>query len=295
MRMYEFESEVGVDTKKQWDRSMKWLARKNPQSLVSFLLADAVFEGEVDRELQVPSIIADALYTVTWQGKQMVLHVEFQRNRHPEMGRRLWQYNALTNMHAQLPVYSVVIYLVEDKPLVPSPYVIPLPDGRPTQRLDFETVKLWEIPPEVFEQEGLAGLLPLLPLTKGGKNRETVERMIKGLEEAGKQDLLVLGYAFSSLLFAADGDSEWLKASFSMMHDILEDTWVFQEIIKEGLEEGKKEEFLQFVEIRFPTLLVQAKQAVEQQKSVEELRTIFNKFYRANTIEEAQDALLVNG
>ncbi len=134
-----------------------------------------------------------------------------------------------------------------------------------------------------------------LPLTKGGKNRETVERMIKGLEEAGKQDLLVLGYAFSSLLFVADGDSEWLKASFSMMHDILEDTWVFQEIIKEGLEEGKKEEFLQFVEIRFPTLLVQAKQAVEQQKSVEQLRTIFNKFYRANTIEEAQDALLANG
>ncbi len=75
--IHEFESEVGVDTTKRWDRSMKWLARKNPQSLVSFLLADAVFEGEVDRELQVPSIIADALYTVMWQGKQVVLHVEF--------------------------------------------------------------------------------------------------------------------------------------------------------------------------------------------------------------------------
>ncbi len=215
------------------------------------------------------------------------------------MGRRLWKYNALTNMHTQLPVHSVVIYLVEDKPLVQSPYVILLPDGRPTQRLDFETIKLWEIPPEVFEQQGLAGLLPLLPLAKGGKNRETVERMIRGLEEAGKQDLLVLGYAFSSLLFTADGESEWLKASFSMMHDILGDTWVFQEIIKEGLEEGekkgleqgKKEEFLQFVEIHFPTLLVQAKQAVEQQTSVEQLRTIFNKLYRANTIEEAKTAL----
>jgi predicted transposase YdaD len=282
---------------------MKWLARKNPQSLVSFLLTDAVFEGEVDRELQVPSIIADALYTVMWQGKQVVLHVEFQRNRHPGMGRRLWEYNALTNIHTQLPVHSVVIYLVEDRPLVQSPYVISLPDGRPTQRLDFETVKLWEIPPEVFEQQGLAGLLPLLPLMKGGKNRETVERMIKGLEEADKQDLLVLGYAFSSLLFTADGDDEWLKASFSMMHDILEDTWVFQEIIKEGLEEGerkglergKKEEFLQFVEIRFPTLLARAKQAVEQQTSVEQLRTVFNKLYQANTIEEAQAGLLANG
>jgi predicted transposase YdaD len=286
---------------------MKWLVRKNPQSLVSFLLGDAVFEGEVDRELPVPSVIADALYAVTWQGKQVVLHVEFQRNRHPEMGRRLWEYNALTNIHTKLPVYSVVIYLVEDKPLVQSPYVIPLPDGRPTQRLDFETIKLWEIPPEVFEQQGLAGLLPLLPLTKGGKNRETVERMIKGLEEADKQDLLVLGYAFSSLLFTADGDGEWLKERFSMMHDILKDTWVFQEIIKEGLEEGKKEGLqeglqeglkeglgeglLQIIEIRFPPLLAQAKQVVELQTSVEQLRVLSSKLYRANTIEETRAVL----
>jgi predicted transposase YdaD len=139
--------------------------------------------------------------------------------------------------------------------------------------------------------------------------------MIKGLEEADKQDLLVLGYAFSSLLFTADGESEWLKERFSMMHDVLKDTWVFQEIIKEGLEEGekkglerglekgleqgleqgKKEEFVQFVEIRFPKLVAQAKQAMEQKLSVQQLRVMLNVLYRANTVEEAQAALLANG
>ena len=80
-----------------------------------------------------------------------------------------------------------------------------------------------------------------------------------------------------------------------MMHDILKDTWVFQEIIKEGLEEGKREGLgeglLQIVEIRFPTLLARAKQALEQQTSVEQIRTMFNKLYRANTIEEARTVL----
>jgi hypothetical protein len=78
------------------------------------------------------------------------------------------------------------------------------------------------------------------------------------------------------------------------MFDILEESWVYQEAIKEEKEQGKKEEFLQFVEIRFPTLLAQAKQAVEQQTSVEQLRTVFDKLYRANTIEEAQAVLLAN-
>ena len=126
-----------MDTPQPWDSSIKSLVRQNPQSLVSFLLADAVFESEINRELKDLSVTADTLYTVRWQEKQVVLHVEFQRSRDPEMGRRLWKYNALTNMQTNLPVYSVVIYLVEDNPLVQSPYVIPLPDGRPTQRLGF--------------------------------------------------------------------------------------------------------------------------------------------------------------
>jgi predicted transposase YdaD len=291
---------------------MKWLVRQNPQSLVSFLLPDALFIGEVDRELQAPAVTSDTLYRVTWQEEPIVLHVEFQLKHDDEMGRRLWQYNALTNIHTKLPVYSVVIYLLENKRLVPSSYVIRLPDGRPTQRLDFGTIRLWELDPEVFEQQKLVGLLPLLPLTKGGKNRKTVNRMIDRLERAGRQDLFMVGYAFSSLVFTAKGDNEWLKASFFKMHDFLKDTWVFQEVIKEGLEQGLEQglqqglqqgknagredalerQITRFVELRFPTLLALAKQTVEQKKSVEQLQMMLDKLYQANTIEEAHAALL---
>jgi predicted transposase YdaD len=315
-----------VNTTKPWDDSMKWLVRQNPQSLVSFLLPDAVFTGEVDRELQAPAVTSDTLYKVTWQEKQVILHVEFQLKRDDDMGRRVWHYNALAYIHTKLPVHSVVIYLQEDKRPVESPFVVRLPDGRPTQRLDFETIKLWELDPHIFEQQGLAGLLPLLPLTKGGKNRETVTRMIEGLENAGRQDLFLVGFAVSWLVFTAEGDKEWLKARFSMMHDILKDTWVFQEVIKEGLgqgleqglqqglqqgleqglqqgleqglEQGKQQELervlLQFVEVRFPTLLTLAKWAVEQKVSLEQLEKKLNMLYRANTTEDATAALLAN-
>jgi hypothetical protein len=284
-----------VDTLKLWDQYTKRLVRQSPQSLVSFLVPTAVFEHVVDRELQVPSLTADGLYQVMWREKKIMLHVEFQKSRDTNMGRRMWLYNALANMHTELPVRSVVIYLVKETSLVKSPYVIPLPDGQPTQRLDFETIKLWEIPSEFFEQQGLIGLFPLLPLTKDGKKPETIQRMIDVLRQMEDEgNLLALGYAFASLVFTAEGEKEWLVERFSTVQDILEGSWVFQQLINRGLEKGKKEDLLQFVEIRFPTLLVQAKQTIEQQTPLEQLQTMLSKLYRANTIEEAGSVLQVH-
>src|SRR5579859_3320059 len=196
--------EVGMDTLKLWDKYTKVLAKSRPQSLVSFLLPNALFKQVVDRELQVPSLMADGLYEVMWQRKRIMLHVEFQKWHDGNMGRRMWQYNALVNMHTELPVYSVVIYLKKYKRPIESPYVIPLPDGRPTQRLDFDTIKLWEIPSELFEEQGLIGLLPLLPLTRDGKKAETIQRMIAVLRALKEDDLLALGYAFASLVFTTN-------------------------------------------------------------------------------------------
>ena len=290
-----------MNTTTPWDDSMKLLVRQDPQSLVSFLVPGAMFEGMEDRELQVaPSITSDTLYRITWQEEQVILHVEFQVNRDPEMGQRLWHYNALTHIHTKLPVYSVVIYLVEHKSLVQSPYVIWLPNGQPTQRLDFDTINLWEVAPEDIERPGLVGLLPLLPLTKDGKNRETVLRMIDKLKKEGTKDLLVVGYVCSCLVFTAKDELQWLKGKFFEMRDKLKDTWVYQEISnegkQEGLEEGRKEELrnmlIHLTTLRFPNLVSQAQKRAEQAKSLEQLRTMIDQLFTAATDQEARDALM---
>jgi predicted transposase YdaD len=293
--------EVGMP--KPWDDFMKSLVRENPQALVSFFLAGAVYQEEMDRELTTRTIVADGLYHVEWNGESIVLHVEFQRSRKNNMPRRVWEYNALTSIISKKPVYSVVIYLVKEKSITKPVYRTRFRNGRVTQWFSFDQIKLWELPPEMFEQPQLVGLLPLLPLTKNGQNRETVERLIQKMEQAGtlNEDTLCLIKTVTGLVLTSAADKEWLTERFKyMLDEILKESWVYQEIsneglkegLEKGLEQGKNEEFLQFVGIRFPTLLAQAKQVVEQQTSVQQLRTIFNQFYRANTIEEAQAVLL---
>jgi predicted transposase YdaD len=97
---------------------------------------------------------------------------------------------------------------------------------------------LWEVPAEVLKQPGLEGLLPLLPLTQGGKNRAVVEETIAHLQATGHQDLLPLSYVFAALVFTKTADKLWLEERFENMHDILEESWAYQEIVQKGLLQG---------------------------------------------------------
>jgi hypothetical protein len=121
------------------------------------------------------------------------------------------------------------------------------------------------------------------------------------LEQTQRQDSPDMLRAMLNKLLIATLDTEARYAL--IMEDIFRGTSISQDIIKEGLKEGLEdgekrglgEALLQTVEIRFPILLTQAKLVIEQGTSVEQLRMLFNKLCQANTIEEAQTALLSNG
>src|SRR5689334_9523839 len=87
-----------------WDDSMKFLAEANPQALVSFLLGDAIFEHELDREQRIYPIKSDLLFIVNWNHEQIVLHVEFQTYHDLNMLRRVWEYSSLASIRTGLPV-----------------------------------------------------------------------------------------------------------------------------------------------------------------------------------------------
>jgi predicted transposase YdaD len=293
---------------KKWDILTKMLMQANPQDLVSWILPNAVYQGELNVELQKKHpIFADLLYTVKWAREQVVFHVEFQREGDDEMDRRVWEYNCLASIHTKLPVYSVVIYLVEDSPIVDPPYEMKLPTGLTVHRFFFQNIKLWEISPEALKQQKLSGLLPLLPLTQIGKRREVVEETIECLLQAGKADLLPLVYAFSAIIFKKKNEQQWLKERFEVMGDILERSWAYQEMVqkgvakgleqglKRGLKQGKKDlehVVIRFVELHFPDLVPLARASAARAKTSQQLQEMLDKLFVAHTDQEARAVLL---
>ena len=233
-----------IGLKRPWDKRMKRLFWEAPQDYVEWLLPEAHFNSNMSPELENETLYADLLFDIILNGIHILLHIEFQRNRDSKMGERLWEYNLKATRKYKCPVWSVVIYLKDDGKVAKAPLIRELPNGRVVHHFDFEVIRLWEISAKELKQKGLVGLLPLLPLTKGGAQREVIEEAIVELMPAGeepKSELLTLMYGLASLAFEDETDQEWLIRRFTKMYDILRETRAYQEMTKESREEGRQE------------------------------------------------------
>ena len=233
-----------IGLKRPWDKRMKRLFWEAPQDYVEWLLPEAHFNSNMSPELENETLYADLLFDIILNGIHILLHIEFQRNRDSKMGERLWEYNLKATRKYKCPVWSVVIYLKDDGKVAKAPLIWELPNGRVVHHFDFEVIRLWEISAKELKQKGLVGLLPLLPLTKGGAQREVIEEAIVELMPAGeepKSELLTLMYGLASLAFEDETDQEWLIRRFTKMYDILRETRAYQEMTKESREEGRQE------------------------------------------------------
>jgi predicted transposase YdaD len=123
--------------------------------------------------------------------------------------------------------------------------------------------------------------------------------MVDRLGEVREFDLLAVAHLLGGLVFEGP-EREVFRKRFSMFQDILEESWVYQEIIEQGLEKGREEGTVQgqrqalmdFLQTRFPELLVLATQQTNSIKNAEVLRTLSTKLFAAQTAEEARQILL---
>jgi len=288
---------------KPYDDAMKKLVMGNPQDLVLWVLPRAQFGKQLPYELSVENIYADGLLQVSLDGKEFLLHIEFQSSNDAYIGERLLEYNVLASRQYDfLPVYSCVIYLKNHGDVPQSPFIRALPTGEEVVRFHYRSIELGKLTSEELLQTGLAGLLPLLPLTRDGARREVVEKMIKGLISSEKTESLWIGYALATKVLK--DDLKWLRRRFAMFSDILRETPAFQEVLAEGLAEGlekglkegelraQRQTLLAVVQERFPGIVDLAKKQADAIEDPEALRRLIVKMSIVQTSEEAQPYLL---
>jgi predicted transposase YdaD len=223
-----------------WDRRMKWLFSVAPEDMGAWISGNNVeFLSLANTDLDSQQMTSDMLCYVLAKGHRALLHIEFQKRRDSAMAKRLWEYNVRATMKYDCPVWSCVIYLTKES-TPQQPYYWFFPTGRLIHHFSFDVLKMWEIPTRDLLALGRRGLLPLLPLTREGRQPEVIEQAIDLLMPEGEEpcrDLLSLVYGFASLVFERN-DQEWLRRRFAMLYDILRDSPAFQDIAREGFEQG---------------------------------------------------------
>ncbi|HKV58532.1 MAG TPA: hypothetical protein VJO32_09620, partial [Ktedonobacteraceae bacterium] len=269
-------------------------------------LGEGEFIGELPEKLKTWKLEVDALLRTFVRGHQMLLHIEFQTYNDLDMAERLLRYNVLLRSEYKLPVLSCVIYLLRDGSVPPTQLNWSVPIGRDVIHFFFESIELGELTPDDLLNMEQPGLLPLLPLTKGGITKDMTEQMFAGLESSEQNDLLAIGGTLASLVFSREHspDLEWLHRRLRAMHDILRESPYYQEILQEGYQEGRQEGLeegklegqreilLAIVRFRFPKINRLAKTLVATFNDPASLQSLTVKISMAQTVEEAKQYLL---
>ena len=285
---------------KPWDDSPRSLVRASPQAFVSLVLGDAHFNRELPHKLKTWKQEVDSLLEVTYMGQEMLVHLEFQTYNDPTMAERMLRYNVLARSEYGLPVLSCVIYLLRDGTIPASPLSWMVPTGQKVLDFYFESIELGEWPPEEVLQKGETGLLPLLPLTRGGASREVTTKMLADLKAAGRRELLAIGATLASLAFSRENltDLPWLQRRLREMHNILRESPFYQEILQEGREEGLekglqeglqvlRETLLKVVQARFPRM---ARLARGQAAIIDDPAALENLIVKVSIAQDAKEA-----
>jgi len=142
--------------------------------------------------------------------------------------------------------------------------------------------------------------------------------MITRLAEAQEWDLLAISRLLGGFVFKKEAEREWFRKRFTMHQDILRDSWVYQEIGQEfleqgfekgleqglekglvqGLEKGREQRLqdlrqmmLSLVQLRFPEIAEQASQQADSITDPELLKALSLKLLAAQQLDEAKKIL----
>ena len=133
-----------------------------------------------------------------------------------------------------------------------------------------------------------------------------MEQGEKLMAEAEEWDLLAISRLLGGFVFKKEAERDWFRRRFTMHQDILRDSWVYQEIgqefLEQGFEKGREEErkqrlqdlrqmILSLVQVRFPEITEQASQQAENITDPELLKALNLKLLAAQELDEAKKIL----
>ncbi len=219
-----------------FDNVSKFLVEQYSADFASWLVGEPIALTELSpSELSLEPIRADAL--ILLQSADVVLHCEFQTDPDSTMPFRMADYALrVFRRFPQKRLVQVVIYLrPTDSELVQQ-------NTFTANRLrhEFQVVRLWEQPTEVFFQH--PGLLPYAVLSQTSDRSSVLREVAEAIDALqGRQQQSNLAAA-TGILAGLVLDKQMIRRL--LRRELMQESVIYQELRKEAREEVRQEERL---------------------------------------------------
>jgi len=216
-----------------FDNVCRFLAETFPQDFAAWLIGESIDLTELSpTELSLEPIRADSL--ILLQSQELVLHIEFQTLPKPIIPFRMLDYRI--RVYRKFPLKEmrqVVIYLT------PTTSELAYQDtfNLSRTRHQFDVVRLWEQPTEIFQR--FEGLLPFAVLSQTSNPEETLQQVARQIEQIEDRRVQSNLAASTAVLAGIVLDKDLIKRL--LRSDIMQESVIYQDIKAEGKVEGKAE------------------------------------------------------
>jgi predicted transposase/invertase (TIGR01784 family) len=216
-----------------YDSVTKFIFESFSSDYATWLLGEQIVLTKLEpSELSLEPIRADSL--IFLEGENVILHIESQTQPKEDLFFRLLDYRVRLYRRSPLKqVKQVVIYLTQTR----SSLVYQTCFEIPGTRHEFEVVRLWEQPAELFLNA--PGLLPLAPLAKTNDREQTLRQVAQRIDGIGDRKYQSNIAASTAILSGLVLDKELIKQI--LRRDIMRESPIYQEILEEGKQEGRFE------------------------------------------------------
>jgi predicted transposase/invertase (TIGR01784 family) len=216
-----------------FDTTCRRLAEQFSPDFASWLLGYPVELTELNpTELSLEPIRADAL--ILLQSNDLILHGEFQTDPDADIPFRMLDYRVRGQRHhPKKRMHQVVIYLRRSG----SPLVEQTTYDLERTHHEFDVIRLWEQPPEIFFQ--FPGLLPFAVLAQTPEPQETLLRAAQAIQQIPDTSLQAELTAAAFVLAGLVLDKAVVETI--IRRDIMQASVTYQAIKQEGEQEGRKE------------------------------------------------------
>lgn len=216
-----------------FDNVCRYLSERFSADIASWLLGEPITLTRLSpTELSLQPLRADAL--ILLQSEKVVLHLEFQTQPDTEIPFRMADYRLrVYRRFPQKTMRQVVIYLRQSA----SPLVHQTQFELPGTRHEFEVIRLWEQPVDLFLNS--PGLLPFAVLTQivdRAAILQTVATQIETIENRTQQhDLAASTEILAGLVLDKATIRQLLRT------ELMRESVIYQDIFQQGKVEGQAE------------------------------------------------------
>ncbi len=215
-----------------YDDTCRFLAESFSADFASWLLGESITLTELKpSELSLDPIRADAL--ILLESDESVLHLEFQTRPDPDIPFRMFDYRArVYRRYRNKTMRQVVIYLKQTgSDLVQRTSFI-----LERTRHDFDVVRLWEQPNDLFLQ--YPGLIPFAALGQTNDPEATLRQAAQAVDQVSDSATQANLTAAAAILAGLRLDDEVIYRV--LRRDVMQESTVYRSILAEGETKGEE-------------------------------------------------------